>query len=222
MLKNVRLKLLPVSEHDSPSNLWLMHNKKQGVMLLKTATELDGVNHHLYITVEDKPSLNDLFIHKEKIFSVKKIEDNYIFSHELPFVNFRVDTCHKIIASTNLLLTNEFNNSFLSLPTIPEYFLKIYSESSLDGVLLTSALVEYENDYSSIPDEEELDLTWRAYINYKLKTINNEIIIKTKKELWNKQEIILLLESYESLCLKYQANKDFFMVKKREWLEKNF
>jgi hypothetical protein len=48
-MKNIHI--LPT---DKPSNLWLMHNKPQGLMLLKTASLLDGIPQHIYITSDEE------------------------------------------------------------------------------------------------------------------------------------------------------------------------
>ena len=38
---------------------------------------------------------------------------------------------------------------------------------------------------------------------------------------YSRKEVDKLLNSFESLCAKYQSNKDWFPAKKQEWFEQN-
>lgn len=42
-----------------------------------------------------------------------------------------------------------------------------------------------------------------------------------KKDTYTKEEVIKLLNSFESLCKMYQSNEDWFPAKKHEWIKEN-
>ena len=85
----------------------------------------------------------------------------------------------KIIASTDDSLVfpkkqDDGKTWWASIPKISEDFVKHFSETQ--GTI-KNVIVEYEVDYSDVPDDA--GSLWRAYMSYKLKVLtNNEIVIK--------------------------------------------
>jgi hypothetical protein len=69
------MKNIHVLSTEKPSDLWLMHNKSQGLMRLKTASLLDGIPQHIYITSDEASKEGNWIIWSNKV--VKAIDTTY-------------------------------------------------------------------------------------------------------------------------------------------------
>jgi hypothetical protein len=166
-------------------------------------------NETIYYVVDDEPiRSDDKILHKNKVYTVSKNRGLYLSTIELTNIDLRTDTCKKILASTD---------KELDLPKIPVSFIKELDKiKELHNVSLQCFL-----DYSKIPNDEDMDLPWGAYVEYKLQVNeSNEVIIKPSKNSWNRNEILDILTEFETLCSLYQSNKDWFPQKKAEFLKK--
>ena len=107
-----------------------------------------------------------------------------------------IDNCKKVIATTDSLLVNkgilDSSAELLPHPT-NEFLYRFCQEKTLDKVL-----VALSTDYSSMPeDENEIHLPWRAYVDYKVKTSDdNEISIAPLKQHYNRDEVTQLLRKF--------------------------
>ena len=84
---------------NKPTDLWLMHNKSQGLMRLKTATILDGKPQHIYIISDKGIKEGDwaLNIEENTIFKPSNDEIYDIKNSEAKYYEY----CKKIILTTD-------------------------------------------------------------------------------------------------------------------------
>lgn len=87
------------------------------------------------------------------------------------------------------------------LPRPSDAFIQKYIEEYNRENIIEEVLVEYETDYSSIPENEnEIIGSWRHYVDMKLKvTPDNTITIKPtsilKPKMYSKEDVIYVLQS---------------------------
>ena len=89
-----------------------MHNKSQGLMLLKTASLLDGIPQHIYITSNEEIKVGDWFILN---FGLEKPELLIATKENIVAIK---DNCHKIILTTDPNLIKD------GIQSIDDTFLK--------------------------------------------------------------------------------------------------
>lgn len=199
--------------------LQLCHNKKLILVSDKIDTGLD-IKQHLYLLSNEQINEGDYYYY----------EQGAIYKAEYSFE--QNNTCRKIIASTDSNLMqipchkcnglgiksyyNLDNCSFCkgsgfemndkpSIPKPSENFIKKYVESN--GAI-KKVLVEYEEDFSKVP--EDSGSLWRAYIDYKLK-LNPDNTIN-----------ILIEDSIEEAAEKFalenrNSGEKYAFVKGAEW-----
>lgn len=191
MYKKHSLILLPTNEK---SNIWLRNNK-----LKYNCSASSKINpQHLYILSDDKIKENDWFInlYSNNIFQNK---NGYGVRLSDKYANYALDleTCKKIIATTNTSLKIEFKDGRMNgvqtkrLPQIPFLFVQHYIEQYNLGNVITEVEVEYEiwnvfsGDHNNTPQEISLKLN-----------LNNTINIKPLKDSWTREEVRLLICKY--------------------------
>lgn len=171
MKKLVNVVMLPT---EKASDIWLMHNKSQGLMILKTATNLDGKEQHLYIISNEEIKESDWVYYNyngnlELVFQANK--------HNLYKIEENIEFYNKIIATTDKSLKVE-------LPQISESFVKAYVEALGN---IKEVLVEYEAHWG-IPSQ------WKV----KLRPDNTIIIHQAKT--YTREELENLIELAWASC----------------------
>jgi hypothetical protein len=101
-MKNIHI--LPT---DKPSNLWLMHNKSQGLMLLKTASLLDGIPQHIYITSDEEIKDGDWCINIGRLNETIIFPDKIIGKADYTADVLIGSNWRKIILTTNPTLIKD-------------------------------------------------------------------------------------------------------------------
>lgn len=177
------------------SDLWLMHNKSQGLMQLKTASVLDGKAQHLYIRSNEEIKEGDWVITQggalRQCTQTRQQGDKYIC---LASDNLVLTThCKKIIATTNKALTcsglkrygescskNDnctYPNCKETVRLIPQSFIQLYIDKYNKGEKIEKCMVEYD-DYDKV------------YGYTTLKLNGNEIIIsECEEKLYTREEV---------------------------------
>jgi len=161
-----------------------------------------GISQHLYIVSDDSIREGDWITDGKYI--EKAIEADYLVSK-------------KIIATTDPSLTKEMycvSSGWYNepLPRPSNDFIKKYCE--IGGI--DEIMVEYESHTDNMPAEEDMDLPWRAYIDYRPKVApDGTISIKPCKTMWTRDEVIHLLYEHTAYML------DGGSADLEEWIEKN-
>jgi hypothetical protein len=135
-------------------------------------------SYHLYILSNDEIKKGDWF------FSSENTIEKYIGSIMPIYLD------KKIIATTDSSLKQdlEYINGGkcgeVCLLQIPKSFIEKYITEHNKGNVISNVLVEIEDDYSSVPEnEEDIIFPWRAYVTSKIKVNQSyEISILTKKK----------------------------------------
>jgi hypothetical protein len=123
-MKNIHI--LPT---DKPSRLWLMHNKSQGLMLLQTATILDGKPQHIYITSDEEIKegdwiLDNILANKKPIKVTKELLEDGFLKEDKRII---LTTDQDLIADGVQKIDDEFLEWFVKNPSCeyikvePEY-----------------------------------------------------------------------------------------------------
>jgi len=166
--------------------------------------------HHLYITSDLPISVGD-YVYSPKyntIVKTEKIEQNKCYFYA--GIVLYSDICKKVIATTHPKLFIKCdghcadNECLCSIPQIPQEFIKSYCDSngSIDSVL-----VEMYDD----------KITHAMYSTprWKVRTINNEVIIPPTKTSWSRDEV-------EELLAKYSRDTSIFHAEKFDnWIKQN-
>lgn len=196
------MKNLHLIETDRPSDLYLMHNKSQGVMLLKTASVLDGVPQHLYITSSEEIKEGDWFYLDMSHSNTLPDEihqmgnDKWSKTGGIHFCegNSWVDSCKKIILTTDQDLIKD------GVQAIDDEFLKWFvNNSNCEKVEVKSNWEFLDDDYRHggkqtlvykiIIPKEKPD---QAIVGYRLNPdidrsmVDN--ILKNPMPIWNKKD----------------------------------
>lgn len=230
MYKKHPIILLPTDEKASYPEIWLMHNKSQGLMHLKTATGLDGIGQHLYILSDDKPLKNDWILDIKNPKKPRQIKTEH-------FLEDLFETEKKIIATTNTSLNinkeyvKEFPESLhdMIFPQIHTSFIQHYIEQYNIGNVITEVEVEYFTDIPVISDKEynmveSGELSYKNTNPYNIDILklntDNTINIKPLKNSWTREEQVDVIEKY--LLLK---EPDIYSKTSRtsikEWIKNN-
>lgn len=196
--KEAQVIMLPT---ETKSDLWLMHNKSQGLMYLKTASVLDGEPQHLYIISSEEIKEGDWYIKNN--FSVHQSACGEIEKGDYK-------NCKKIIATTDESLTYKISVDCGSsvgntlhtknLPRPSDDFLKAFvkAQGKIDKVL-----VEYETKYKKECNCFKADITDGCNIPEHFEIISvlkvapdNTITIKSveEKTSWSREEVLKLLK----------------------------
>ena len=155
-VKKCSVVMLPTNDKSSYPELWLMHNKSQGLMHLKTATGLDGIGQHLYLLSDEEIKEGNWFVkmnHRGGKPSIYQERDK-------PFMNSKwlnssnVKDCFKIIATTNKFLSKESaifiqgeNNPInVILPQLPQSFIEKFVDEYNKGYIIAEVMVEYKEE----------------------------------------------------------------------------
>jgi hypothetical protein len=88
--------------------------------------------------------------------------------------------------------------------------------------VISKVLVEVEDDYSSVPEnEEDIILPWRAYVTSKIKVNqSNEISILTEqKKVFSREEVITLL--FKFLNRPVVIPDRGIQMSLEDWIQKN-
>lgn len=107
--------------------------------------------------------------------------------------------CKKIIATTDISLNYIKHDDTvpypkgeqIRLPQPSQQFIEKYIESYNCGKIITDVLIEYENYH-----EEFMNPIGKTIINFKKLKVNpkdNTITIKKVKDIWNREEVVILL-----------------------------
>jgi len=102
--------MLPVKE--GKSNLWLMHNKSQGLMYLNTASGLDGISQHLYFTSDREIKNGDWVLwgeNQDQICQANSMDVNLNSNHAKgAFKKIEATTDLSLIISTSKMTSEQF------------------------------------------------------------------------------------------------------------------
>ncbi len=163
----------------------------------------DFVPQHLYIISDDKIEKGDWYISNGKVYQHPVKE----FSKSLPHAWYG----GKIVATTDKSVrfaTGEMFPEWEYLPQPSEQFLEKYIDAYNRGEVITDVLVEYEEtDKKSVcvgmsGKPSKPIYNWIG--NWKLKVnSDNTINIKSAKESWNREELVLLFKKHEEDIIKY-------------------
>jgi hypothetical protein len=159
------------------------------------------VPQHLYILSNDRIEDGDYYYNErlDQVFqAIRKSGYNTI------------DKEFKVIATTDFSCFNMVYDGLdekcqkqyckMLLPQIPQSFIEHFIREYNEGNVISKVLVEMEDDYSSIPEnEEDIIFSWRAYVNSKIKVNqSNEISILTEqKQVFSREEVIDMLLTYK-------------------------
>lgn len=158
-MKNIHLR--PTNK---PSRLWKMHNKSQGLMILDTASILDGNPQHLYITNNEEIK-NGCYAYQE-IFGVGKVSN--IYGVEC-FVNIKTSDSDGLITTTwktnipeikKIILTTDQDLIADGVQAIDEGFLEWFiKDPSCESVEVVKEpfLIKGEPDYFNYDDGTKLN-----------------------------------------------------------------
>jgi hypothetical protein len=149
---------------------------------------------HLYITSDDEIKEGDWYIHSGTEHSTGSEYHTLNQCHKSLWrqdLEWFIDgmyatNCKKIIATTDSSLTHlvGYNNVEQSLPQPSQSFIQKYIKEYNKGRRITDVLVEYEDDGKmSYPDVRLL----------KVNPKNNTVTIKTKKDSWDREEVVELI-----------------------------
>jgi hypothetical protein len=156
------------------------------------------IANHLYILSNDEIKEGDWY-YNERLNQVFQAIRNSGYN--------TVDKEFKIIATTDSSLFDIISNgepnpndtTQILLPQLPQSFIEYFIIEYNKGNVITKVLVEVEDDYSSVPEnEEDIILPWRAYVTSKIKlNQNNEISILTEqKQVFSREEVVDLINKY--------------------------
>jgi len=151
--------------------------KKHDIISLPTTDKKYGISlaaysficQHLYVLSDEKISGKGFRVDLKRM-SIGVIDDDHYYN------NPKNGKFKKVISSTD---------PSLGLPLISNLFINEFVVASDSQNHINTVDVEYDFDYSAIPDQ----VTEFLKINP-----NNTISIKSKKEHWNKNEVIALCE----------------------------
>jgi hypothetical protein len=176
-MKNIHL--LPT---DKPSNLSLMHNKSQGLMILKTASLLDGIPHHIYITSDEEIKEGDwVYCLREGFEPVLKQKVNPIgVNNDNVFKKIILTTDQYLINDGVQAIDDEFLEWFVENPSCET--VKVEREKSI-GYTEDRVRVFYGKLKIIIPQEEPKQETLEeAAKDYSLESAQKFAVGKFTKE----------------------------------------
>jgi hypothetical protein len=193
----------------------LLPNEKYGKIYMEedkklyvdvTLTSYGGVDHfHLYVLSDSKIQEGDWMYAPYS---------NIILQYNSKYIN--VGLCKKIIATTDDgigELVNGFDNS---IPGLSEELIKKYIDSYNSGKKIESIMVEYQRCFDCIEgtggqpqkcsESEDATNCKRCQWDELKLDKSNCIIIKSAKENWNREEVVLLCENSFALGIIAQKN----------------
>jgi len=164
------------------------------------------INQHLYIISDEEIKESDYVyennLNNNHIYQVYKRNDELgIFRFQNVWIKLNKSGCKKVIATTD---------KSLNLPEPSQSFIQKYISEYNKGNIITEILVEYEE---IVKPKNCSDFYNECFINVDSK--NNTITIKKVKNCWNREEVIKLLDDFDTDfgdTTKEQFNK---------WIEEN-
>ena len=181
------------------------------------------LNNFIYILSDDEIEETDWFIllmdnglhelHNRKTTNIKHWDNNYAWTKD----------CKKIIATTDISLNYETpfygmdaDNNF---PQPSQQFIEKYIESYNCGKIITEVLVEYncgDKDCTLFGCKNHLGCNHENIQTVVIKQ-DNTINIKPAKDIWNREELIQILEKFDKDSPDFGYGED----KRNKWIEKN-
>jgi len=209
MLKKVQVVMLPTNEK-APITL---NNVQKGLFLnpmqlLAKFRNNSCTNQHLYILSDEEIKERDWCLYKESVIGEKPFQ---ITKEQL----INKAWFKKIIATTDSSLRD-----FTKLKEIGDFypqpsnsFLEVYVKAYNEGKQIKQVMVEYEGI-------EWLDrpLEYFPKVNPK----DNTITIKRVKDIWNREEVIELIEKFVYFNSREEANPKIKTITGvKDWMNQN-
>lgn len=191
---------------------------------------------HLYITSDDKIKENDWIYNElsgiDKYIENEEFKDGivvmynnqgYEVAEDLKNVRKIISTTDTSLKITKSSLSNSALHEYIKLgsvcanykdilPQPSQQFIEKYIDSYNKGEIITDVLVEYEQKKYIIT----LD-TWGNHIVPKINTKDDSITIKKLKDIWNREEIKLLIEKYQNIFGTANSASTFV----QNWIKEN-
>jgi hypothetical protein len=221
---NKNIHIIPT---DKPSDLWLMHNKSQGLMQLKTASLLDGIPQHIYITSDEE--IKEEFLTK-KIYVIdiqngnigKLTCKNNFFKGSSKLIEIEWKNkqniwnyCHirQIILTTDQDLIKD------GVQAIDDEFLEWFVKNpSYENVKVFYDLFEFEKDSSRkqykiiIPQEEPKQI--KCYCGHTITCDCEPLQETTGKKFYESADKVITVEKQETL---EEAAEMYIQSKNPQW-----
>lgn len=241
MNKTHKVVMLPTKKSNNVGDIVMRPSDKR-LAIINILTRNDPqecVNQHLYILSDEQPREGDLFYNSlsgigrciyrndsEKDFTVNYNDGKGEVSEDINY-------CSKIVATTDksLLFTREEDRDFrgseyerkIALPQIPESFVKVFVNDHNDGKPITEVDLEMESHLDDMPDEDDMDLPWRAYVGYRIKTRPDNTVIVHQSKMYSKIEVIKMLQDCAINFGVLNVPKDDGTITQKidEWIKNN-
>jgi hypothetical protein len=141
------MKNIHVLPTDKASDLWLMHNKSQGLMLLKTASLLDGIPQNIYITSDEYIGLS--YYLDGNLVRKGVIDDKEYWKVRKDYKKIILTTDEDLIKDGVQVIDDEFLEWFVQNPSCEEVETHIVE-------LCTNCSKQYCNNLRCIDYEDKV------------------------------------------------------------------
>lgn len=226
MNKRVQVRILPTEQLSYPIERWgeWLFNTLDGI---QSNREPKPVGHHIYLTTEEDPAIGEIVFHLN--INELCVADEFMVSNP---------DCKKIVATTNPELWEKFEPVFKGMsgiheiwknkvirkgiPKIGDDFVQAYVR---EQGMIKEVMLEYEHFAGYADANEPMNSNGDIYIPGKLKLHPNGTVIisPVKQQLFNRQQVLSILEHYDRIFkLDTFAYTQAPSFTEKQWFDKNY